>query len=70
MLPLTVFCRYDRCTACSQVVLDQYHKRGLDFLFEAFQNPKYLEDLTGLTQLKHEAQTAVSFEVQPGGDDF
>ena len=50
-------------------MLEQYKKRGLDFLFEAFQNPKYLEDLTGLTQLKHEAQSAASFELQ-AGDDF
>lgn len=60
--------RYDRCTACSPVVLEQYKQRGLEFLFEAFQNPKYLEDLTGLTKLKTE-QSAVSFEVQEG-DDF
>lgn len=61
--------RYDKCTACSPVVLEQYHKRGLEFLFETFQNPMYLEDLTGLTKLKEEARAEPSFAVQEG-DDF
>ncbi|EPS63771.1 hypothetical protein M569_11013, partial [Genlisea aurea] len=39
------------CTACSYAVVDEYRKRGLDFVVEAMSNPTYLEDLTGLTSL-------------------
>lgn len=37
-----------------QVVLE-YQKRGLDFVLQAINHPMYLEDLTGLTELKNSA---------------
>ncbi|XP_073037396.1 ubiquitin-like modifier-activating enzyme atg7 [Primulina eburnea] len=48
------------CTACSLTVVSEYQKRGLDFILEAINHPMYLEDLTGLTELK---KSASSFEV-------
>ena len=32
-------------------VMDEYEKCSFDFLAKAFNDPKYLEDLTGLTKL-------------------
>jgi len=47
---------YEKCTACSEHVISEYKKRGFDFLLEVFNNPTYLEDLTGLTELKTETK--------------
>lgn len=48
--------RFDMCTACSDVVLENFRTSGFDFLLKAFNSPNYLEDLTGLSELY--AQTA------------
>ncbi|KAL3143295.1 Ubiquitin-like modifier-activating enzyme ATG7, variant 2 [Trebouxia sp. C0009 RCD-2024] len=45
---------FRQCTACSQTVVDQYRQSGWPFLWQALQEPKFLEDLTGLTQLHAE----------------
>ncbi|XP_064633956.1 ubiquitin-like modifier-activating enzyme ATG7 isoform X1 [Lineus longissimus] len=47
---------YDRCTACSQVVCQEYLQHGFEFLLKAFNSPSYLEDLTGLTKLHLDTQ--------------
>ncbi len=44
--------RYDRCTACSDTILNEYKKRGSQFLLEALENPDVLEEITGLKELK------------------
>lgn len=55
MLPT---CRaYEKCTACSNVVLDSYKEKGFDFLMKVFNNPSHLEDITGLTKLHQETIT-------------
>lgn len=46
--------RYDKCVACSDSVVDAYLERRNDFLFEVFNNPKHLEDITGITEMKQE----------------
>jgi ubiquitin-like modifier-activating enzyme ATG7 len=43
--------RFDKCTACSDVVLSEYKEKGFDFLLKVFNCSNYLEDLTGLSQL-------------------
>ena len=44
---------FDRCTACSQTVIDMYLRDGRGFLLNVFNGPaKYLEDVSGLTALK------------------
>ena len=35
-------------------IIEAYEKDGFDFLLSAFNKPKYLEDLTGLTKLHEE----------------
>lgn len=52
---------YDKCTACSEVVLEEYQKRGKDFLLQAISDPKHLEVITGLKEL-HE--TSVDIDVE------
>lgn len=56
---------YDKCTACSDLVVNEYKERGFEFLLEAFNSPTYLEDLTGLTKMKEDE---VEWEVEEEGD--
>ncbi|XP_038067889.1 ubiquitin-like modifier-activating enzyme ATG7 [Patiria miniata] len=42
---------FNMCTACSPIVLERYETEGFEFLLRAFNEPHYLEDLTGLTKL-------------------
>ncbi|KAL6076176.1 Autophagy protein 7 [Balamuthia mandrillaris] len=46
---------YDKCTACSSKVLKEYKEHGFEFLLKAFNKPSYLEDITGLTEMKDSA---------------
>ncbi len=43
---------FDKCTACSDTIVDMYRKEGFEFLLRAFNQNSYLEDLSGLTALK------------------
>ncbi|KAF9358927.1 Autophagy protein 7, partial [Mortierella sp. NVP85] len=47
---------YDRCTACSDAILEAYEKQGFAFLAKVFQDAKHLEDVTGLTKMKEESE--------------
>ncbi|OAE31696.1 hypothetical protein AXG93_3384s1700 [Marchantia polymorpha subsp. ruderalis] len=42
---------FDKCTACSSIVVDEFKKRGMEFVLEVLNRPNYLEDLTGLTEM-------------------
>ncbi|KAE8612792.1 hypothetical protein XENTR_v10012990 [Xenopus tropicalis] len=56
---LPVSLAFDKCTACSPKVLDQYERDGFQFLAKAFNSShSFLEDLTGLTLLHQETQAA------------
>ncbi|KAL0953093.1 hypothetical protein HGRIS_004364 [Hohenbuehelia grisea] len=65
---------YKRCTGCSDTVLEAYKKEGFDMLLKAFNDPKFLETLTGLDELYAEGQAALeSVDWDPeseGEDDF
>nr|FAA04093.1 TPA: ubiquitin-like modifier-activating enzyme ATG7 [Lymnaea stagnalis] len=43
---------FDMCTACCPIVIKKYEDEGFDFLLKAFNEPGYLEDLTGLTAMQ------------------
>ncbi|XP_004969162.1 ubiquitin-like modifier-activating enzyme atg7 [Setaria italica] len=59
------------CTACSNVVLSEYRSRGMDFVMQVINEPTYLEDLTGLTDLmKSAAYTEVEWVDEIDEDDF
>ncbi|XP_075039277.1 ubiquitin-like modifier-activating enzyme ATG7 [Mixophyes fleayi] len=56
---LPVSLAFDKCTACSPKVIDQYEKDGFQFLAKVFNSShSFLEDLTGLTLLHQETQAA------------
>ncbi|CAH2046260.1 unnamed protein product, partial [Thlaspi arvense] len=54
------------CTACSETVVSEYREKGNSFILEAINHPTYLEDLTGLTELK---KAANSFNLDWDDDD-
>lgn len=45
-----------RCIACAETIVSEYRARGIDFVLEAINQPTYLEDLTGLTELMNLAK--------------
>ncbi|EGF82859.1 hypothetical protein BATDEDRAFT_34488 [Batrachochytrium dendrobatidis JAM81] len=45
---------YDKCPACSKSILDEYAKNGHSFLLKGLASPEYLEEVSGLKDLKHE----------------
>lgn len=45
---------FDRCVACSNAVVAAYLSRGFDFLLEVFNNPTYLEAVSGITDMRLE----------------
>ncbi|KAH3732602.1 autophagy protein 7 [Pelomyxa schiedti] len=53
ILTLTGFA-YSKCPACSPIVIEEYQKRGFEFLLQVFNQPTYLEELTGLNKLSEE----------------
>nr|KAG5700834.1 hypothetical protein BaRGS_024220 [Batillaria attramentaria] len=55
---------FDKCTACSSTVLDRYRQDGFQFLLQAFNEPLFLEEMTGLTQMH---QDTLDAEVSAGG---
>ncbi|KAJ3497346.1 hypothetical protein NMY22_g19706 [Coprinellus aureogranulatus] len=65
---------YDRCTGCSESVLEAYEKEGFDMLLKVFNDQKYLETLAGLDKLAEEGEAALEAvewdEDGEGGDDF
>lgn len=38
-------------------MVSEYRKRGMEFILQAINHPTYLEDLTGLTELKKSANS-------------
>jgi len=57
---------FDKCTACSLLVLKAYLKGGVDFIIQVLNRPSILEDISGLSQLKKETE---AISVDWDGDD-
>ncbi|KAJ3182712.1 Autophagy protein 7 [Geranomyces variabilis] len=61
---------YDRCTACSAVVLRMYREEGAAFVRRVVEDPGVLEEVTGLRAMREEADAQdVDWDVEEG-DDF
>ncbi|XP_046853731.1 ubiquitin-like modifier-activating enzyme ATG7 isoform X2 [Xenia sp. Carnegie-2017] len=60
---------FDKCTACSFVVVNKYVDEGFPFLLRAFNIPKYLEDLTGLTKLIEDTKLLEVWELSEEEDE-
>ncbi|XP_044976352.1 ubiquitin-like modifier-activating enzyme atg7 isoform X2 [Hordeum vulgare subsp. vulgare] len=57
------------CIACSNAVVREYRSRGLDFVMQVINEPTYLEDLTGLTELMKSADYSRVEWVDEADDD-
>jgi ubiquitin-like modifier-activating enzyme ATG7 len=53
ILPITGYA-YNRCIACSDAVLEQFKKFGIQFVLQVINQPRILEDITGLTNMKNQ----------------
>ncbi|KAJ8482112.1 hypothetical protein ONZ45_g15064 [Pleurotus djamor] len=60
---------YERCTGCSETVLQAYEKDGFEMLLKVFNENKFLEKLTGLDKLYEEGQAALDNVDWDIGDD-
>ncbi|KAA1475649.1 E1-like protein-activating [Dentipellis sp. KUC8613] len=66
---------FSACTGCGETVLQAYEKQGFDMLLKAFNEPGYLEKLSGLDKLHEEGQAALEAvewdeEGEGADDDF
>ena len=50
---------FPQCPACSAAVVEQYRRRGTEFVLQAVSQPGYLEELTGLKELQREMEEAM-----------
>jgi len=60
---------YEKCAACSPKIIEEYNKRKYEFLKDAFNHPKYLEELSGLSDLHKEVAIDMNW-VEDEGDDL
>lgn len=62
---------YESCSACSTRVIDEFKLSGWEFVKLVLNNPKYLEDVCGLTEVQRKAEEAVEdFEDFSDFDEF
>ncbi|MBW0488272.1 hypothetical protein O181_027987 [Austropuccinia psidii MF-1] len=54
---------YDKCTACSETVIEEYEAKRFEMLLRVFNDRKYLESLTGLDKL-YDASEAIMESVE------
>ena len=55
---------YDRCTACSELVVEKLRKEGVKFVIETMNNSKILEEVTGLAELqKQETDSSIDWDI-------
>jgi len=52
-----------QCIACSKTVVNDFLNKKEEFLNNVFTNPTYLEDITGLTDLRSQFENAMIFEM-------
>ncbi|KAJ6634983.1 Ubiquitin-like modifier-activating enzyme ATG7 [Pseudolycoriella hygida] len=60
ILPATE--KFSQCVACSEKVLNEYAVRGNEFLLDVFASNKYLEDLTGISELINEQHVIIDMD--------
>ncbi|SCU90054.1 LAMI_0E00408g1_1 [Lachancea mirantina] len=61
---------YVHCSACSSAVVDKLKTCGWDFVRQAMNNYKYVEDLSGLSEVQDLAEKAASSLVFTSDDEY
>ncbi|KAI8994652.1 ubiquitin-like conjugating enzyme [Pilobolus umbonatus] len=61
---------YDKCTACSEKIINEYEQDSLVFLKKVLNDSLYLESVTGLDKLKEESEALLSDWTHSDEDDF
>lgn len=51
---------YEYCSACSKPIQEGYEEGGWDFVARALNEPQYLENVSGLTEVQRQAEEAVA----------
>lgn len=60
--------KYKNCVACSDLIINEYRKKGMEFLFEVFSSSKRLEDVALLTEMCKEINMDEILEFSDGED--
>jgi len=58
---------FDKCSGCSEIVLQAFSENREDFMLRVCNQPNYLEDLTGITQM---AMDINYDDIESLGSDF
>ncbi|KAL9540802.1 hypothetical protein MBANPS3_009481 [Mucor bainieri] len=51
---------YEKCTACSEKILEAYDENHLSFVKQVLKDPLYLEEITGLAAMKKESESLLN----------
>lgn len=60
---------YNSCSACSKPIRKEWKTRGWDFVKDTLNNPKYIEDLAGLTELQKMTED-LDLDCSDGDDEW
>ena len=60
---------FNCCTGCSEKVVKKWREDGFGLVEKVCEDEKYLEDLTGLTELKTQAEE-VDWDIDDDEEDF
>ena len=60
---------FDQCPGCSTTIISEYFENGFDFVLKVLNQPKYLEDVCGLSQLQSHLDEC-DFGFDDDDDDF
>jgi ubiquitin-like modifier-activating enzyme ATG7 len=61
---------FPQCTACSPRIVREFEKQGFPMLLKVFNDPKYLEQVTGLSELHKQVEDKMKAFDDGDGDDF
>ncbi|CAH0554782.1 unnamed protein product [Brassicogethes aeneus] len=67
VLPATE--KFKQCVACSTTVVEEYRKNGFEFLLQVFNSSKFLEDLTGLSEMFKETECVDVWDLSDDEDE-
>ena len=63
---------YDCCSACSPKIVDEYKRKGWDFIKRALSEKDYITELSGLAEVQRAAEAAsndIEWDSEPGEEE-